>query len=148
MAPLAVVVLHLLLDDGLELVQGPGVGKQGPILVLEPSPEGLDPGVALGAVLGVRDPRAGIEQQRLEPGVAGEDGILVLMDDGPGYILAQLAESRSGALSGFEGQRPVRRRADGPAGHPRALQVEEADEPRLAVAAVVAEFREVRGERL
>jgi hypothetical protein len=41
MAPLAVVVLHLLLGGGLEYVQGPGVEKQGLSLVLEPTPAGL-----------------------------------------------------------------------------------------------------------
>jgi hypothetical protein len=41
MAPLAVVVLHLLFDDGLQFVERSGIEEQGLILVLEPGPEGL-----------------------------------------------------------------------------------------------------------
>src|SRR5215216_5421312 len=93
------------------------------ILRLESPPEELDPGVVPSTSLGVGNPHPFVQQQLLQPQVAGVDRVPVVVDHYARKVLAQRSHLLLETTQGSERQGAVATRSYREAARPATLDI-------------------------
>jgi hypothetical protein len=115
--PFPVVVTHPRINDPVQSGEGRRIQEQRIPLRLEPAVERFHLRIVLGAPQGIRQSNSILAQQLRRPGVAGEDRILVLVQNHAGTADPEPLQSVPRPLPGFQGQGRVRCLTYGPAEH-------------------------------
>src|SRR3989304_7011969 len=128
MSSLSVVVGHPFRHNGFEFMQCPCIEEQGSVLGLEATVEGLNLRVIAGSVQGIGHPHMLLQQQLGSPAIAGEDRILVVMDNHALQTDVMASQGLSGPSPGGKRQPGHGMLTDSPAKHELGGMVDDGDE--------------------
>ncbi len=143
MSTLRIVVTHMPIHNLLEFSQIPCLGDQGADLGLNPTPHGLDPGVALGPVFRVGYHGFGVNKNQPEPVVTGVDRVLIMVDDDTVGISAYAFEGPTGTAPALPGKISIPGSTYGPTWSPLTGDIYRSHEPGLLRTSRVTQFGEI-----